>query len=193
MGISTDQEKGFPRRVGMFAGVVTIVAAAAAGVALGLGGFTFVYARGASYLGNDPGACANCHVMRPQLEGWVKSSHRHVASCNDCHTPPGTVAKYGTKALNGFFHSLAFTTGRFPEPIRITERNRRVTESACRGCHGAVVDAIESAPVGSAHRAWVQTSCLACHPGVGHAQNVALGSVDSVFQGFPSNLPKAIR
>src|SRR5688500_9502703 len=105
------------------------------GIALGVAGFTFVYAQGASYLGNDAAACANCHVMRPQLEGWTKSSHGHFASCNDCHTPPGLLPKYGTKALNGFFHSLAFTTGRFPEPIRITDRNRRVTESACRGCH----------------------------------------------------------
>jgi len=152
--------------------------AALVGASAGLAAFTFVYARGASYLGNDAAACANCHVMRGQLDGWVKSSHRHFAACNDCHTPPGLVAKYGTKALNGFFHSLAFTTGRFPEPIRITERNRRVTERACRGCHAAIVEAIDTAARG-------QTSCLACHPGVGHAENVALGSVPPRFRASP--------
>ena len=30
------------------------------------------------------------------------------------------VAKYAVKALNGFRHSYAFTTGNFDEPIRIT-------------------------------------------------------------------------
>ena len=33
-----------------------------AGVAAGVGGFTFVYARGYSYLTNDPKACVNCHT-----------------------------------------------------------------------------------------------------------------------------------
>ena len=38
--------------------------AALSGVTLGLGAYTFVYARGYSYFSNDPEACANCHVMR---------------------------------------------------------------------------------------------------------------------------------
>src|SRR5918998_4852514 len=102
------------------------------GVIFGIGGFTFIYARGYSYLTNDPAACANCHVMREQYDGWLKSSHRAVAVCNDCHTPPGVVGKYYTKASNGFWHSYYFTTTPFPEPIRITARNARVTEQACR-------------------------------------------------------------
>ena len=39
------------------------LAGSAIGIAVGLGGYTFVYARGYSYLTNDPAACANCHVM----------------------------------------------------------------------------------------------------------------------------------
>ncbi|RYE57570.1 MAG: hypothetical protein EOP20_07245, partial [Hyphomicrobiales bacterium] len=65
------------------------VIAVSIGAAVGLGGYTFVYAKGASYLGNDPNACANCHVMQDHLDGWYKSSHRSVATCNDCHTPAG--------------------------------------------------------------------------------------------------------
>ncbi len=33
------------------------------GSLIGVGLFTFIYARGISYLGNDPATCANCHVM----------------------------------------------------------------------------------------------------------------------------------
>jgi cytochrome c nitrite reductase small subunit len=82
------------------------------GCLLGIGGYTFVYAKGYSYLTNDPEACANCHVMREQFDGWTRSSHHGVAVCNDCHTPPGAVPKYVTKARNGFWHSFYFTTGR---------------------------------------------------------------------------------
>lgn len=143
-------------------GAGAVVVALAAGIALGVGGYTFVYARGASYLTNDPAACVNCHVMREQFDGWVASSHRAVAVCNDCHTPPGLVAKYTTKALNGFWHSFAFTTGRFPEPIRINARNRAVTEAACRHCHAAVVEAIDP------HGGRGGLVCTRCHDSVGH-------------------------
>lgn len=102
--------------------------------------------------------------MREQYAGWIASSHRAVAVCNDCHTPHSSLAaKYGVKALNGFWHSVAFTSGRFHEPIRITGRNRAVTEGTCRHCHADVVQAIDAAP---AHGA--PLDCIRCHRSVGH-------------------------
>jgi cytochrome c nitrite reductase small subunit len=134
------------------------------GVALGVGAYTFVYARGGSYLTNDPAACANCHVMQSHYDGWLKSSHRSVATCNDCHTPPGLVPKYATKASNGFWHSFAFTTGRFPDPLRIKPRNHDVTEQACRKCHADVVVAMD----GPSLHGQTALSCVRCHSSVGH-------------------------
>lgn len=145
-----------------------MTAAATCGIALGVGLFTFGYAKGASYMTNDPAACANCHVMEEQYAAWSRGSHRSVAVCNDCHTPPGLVPKYATKAINGWNHSLAFTTGRFPEPIRITPRNRDVTERACRKCHEAVVTAIDAHAARQDARASERLACLACHRDVGH-------------------------
>ncbi len=144
-------------------GIALAVAGALLGVAAGVGGFTFVYAKGSSYLTNDPAACANCHVMQPQYDGWLVSSHRSVAVCNDCHTPPGLIPKYFTKALNGWNHSYAFTSGNFHEPILITGRNREVTEQACRKCHEELTVSIEGA-----HRPGQEMSCLRCHSDVGH-------------------------
>jgi cytochrome c nitrite reductase small subunit len=135
------------------------------GLAAGIGGYTFVYAKGGSYLTNDPAACANCHVMQEQYDGWIKSSHRAVAVCNDCHTPHDIVGKYGTKVSNGWHHSFAFTTGRFPDQIRITPRNRAITEHTCRHCHQEIVQAIE----GPHRDAAEELSCLRCHGSVGHA------------------------
>jgi len=140
------------------------------GAAIGVGFFTFIYAQGGSYLGHDPAACANCHVMNQQFDGWVKSSHRAVAGCNDCHTPHGNlVAKYAVKALNGFRHSWAFTSGDFHEPIAITPLNRSVTESACRHCHEDVAHsmiALDRGDGGDPN----DISCLRCHGSVGHAE-----------------------
>jgi cytochrome c nitrite reductase small subunit len=134
------------------------------GTVTGIGGYTFVYAKGYSYLSNDPAACANCHVMNEQFDGWNHGSHRAVATCNDCHTPSSLIPKYATKAKNGFWHSFYFTTGHFPEPIRITEGNRRVTEGACRACHADIVHAIDPAHA----RQEDATECIRCHRDVGH-------------------------
>ncbi len=134
------------------------------GLLAGLGGYTFVYARGASYLENDPSACANCHVMNEQYAGWQRSSHRAVAVCNDCHTPQDVLGKYATKMQNGFWHSFYFTTGNFPDTIRITSRNLAITEQACRNCHQPVVDAIDP----DRGREADTLSCVRCHVDVGH-------------------------
>ncbi len=135
------------------------------GLAMGVGGYTFVYARGAAYLTNNPAACANCHIMREHYEGWLKSSHHTVAVCNDCHTPSGLLAKYATKATNGFWHSFAFTSGRFADPLHIKPHNRLVTEGACRECHQDLIAAIENRP---SHRGVLP--CTTCHKAVGHQQ-----------------------
>jgi cytochrome c nitrite reductase small subunit len=153
-----------------------------------MGLFTFGYAKGSSYLTNDPAACANCHIMSEHFAAWQKGSHRS-ATCNDCHTPHNIIGKYATKAQNGFWHSFYFTTGRYPDPLRITERNRRVTESACRYCHQPIVDAIEPEvasalrPRNIAHAGLgtslalvasgndpeqTKISCIRCHTYVGH-------------------------
>src|SRR4029450_3364711 len=143
--------------------MLAVVIALVLGATAGLGSFTFVYAKGASYFGNNPNACANCHVMTDHLDGWYKSSHRSVATCNDCHTPAGFVPKYLTKAEHGFFHSLAFTTGEFHDPIQIKERSRRVAENSCRKCHQDIVHDIDLPTALNA-----TMSCIRCHAGVGH-------------------------
>lgn len=142
--------------------ISALVVGAALGVIAGVGSYTFIYAKGASYLTNDPAACANCHVMNEQYDAWLKSSHHAVAACNDCHTPHDPIGKYTTKALNGFWHSYAFTRGGFPEPIQITGRNHRVTEGACLECHGDMTDAIQAPATDDS------PSCTRCHRNVGH-------------------------
>ena len=124
--------------------LLPMIAAALFGALSAVGGYTFIYAKGFSYLGHDAAACANCHVMQNHYGAWLKSSHRSVAVCNDCHTPPGVIPKYFTKALNGFNHSLAFTTGRFPKrsprrraaiatsPWSLRSRGRILRRTGCR-------------------------------------------------------------
>lgn len=149
-----------------------IASAATIGMALGLALFTFGYARGYSYLTNNPSACANCHVMREHYAAWMKASHRSVATCNDCHTPHNLVGKYATKAYNGFWHSFYFTTGNYPDPLRANARNHAIAEASCRSCHAEITDAIEHGTrhgaVQNSEKGKEEFSCIRCHRYVGH-------------------------
>jgi cytochrome c nitrite reductase small subunit len=140
--------------------VVHLVVATLIGVAVGVVGYTFVYAKGAAYLTNDPAACANCHVMRQHYDAWRKSSHHAVAVCNDCHAPADFVGKYLTKASNGWHHSVAFTSGEFHEPIVARDVNKAIVEANCRRCHADLAAAVD----GHAEH----LSCVRCHDSVGH-------------------------
>lgn len=136
------------------------------GLFAGIGTFTFYYGQGHSYLSNDPKACVNCHIMREQYDGWQKSPHHAVATCNDCHTPPGLIAKYVSKAENGFWHSKGFTFQDFHEPIMIKPRNSAILQQNCVSCHASILAGINPHPGDKAK----MLDCVQCHRDVGHGK-----------------------
>jgi cytochrome c nitrite reductase small subunit len=152
-----------------------IILAVLIGLLGGVGGQTFRYAKGVSYLSNDPAACVNCHIMNDQFDSWRKGPHHAVATCNDCHVPTGFLPKYLAKASNGYHHSLGFTLQParpddpdnkpfFHEPIAIKPRNSQILQDNCLRCHD---DFLHSIVRGST---WDEDAirCVHCHRGVGH-------------------------
>ena len=133
------------------------------GLMVGIGSATFYYAKGYSYLLDDPEVCKNCHIMNDEYSSWIKSSHRSVAVCNDCHTPKNFSGKWTIKALNGWNHSYAFTSGDYHNPIQINERNREITEENCRYCHNIFVSKLTFHETKDS-----KIQCTACHTNVGH-------------------------
>ena len=136
--------------------------AVSVGILGGLSLYTFDYAEGTSYFLDDPTACVNCHVMQEQYDDWNRSTHQAVATCNDCHTPHGFPDKWIVKGLNGWNHSVAFTTGNFPNTIQIREFNLDVALNNCVDCHQTMVSNINHPADDRAK------SCVACHGNVGH-------------------------
>ena len=94
-GVALDPRPSRPGRPPVFQlNPLPVLLAVGLGVLAGVGGVTFAYAEGASYLSTDPAACANCHIMQPQYDSWQKSSHHTVAGCIDCHLPADLFGKY---------------------------------------------------------------------------------------------------
>jgi cytochrome c nitrite reductase small subunit len=143
---------------------VLVLFACLLGIPAGVGAFTFVYAKGFSYLSTDPRACVNCHVMNEQYEGWLKSGHRHTATCVECHLPAHGIGKWVAKAEHGFRHSAAFTLQNFKEPIAITPHDLDLVRVNCVRCHQALIEAVADEG-GRPHR---ELECMHCHGSVGH-------------------------
>jgi cytochrome c nitrite reductase small subunit len=150
---------------------LALVLVCALGVAMGIGGYTFRYAEGLSYFSSDPKACVNCHIMRPQFDGWQKASHHAVAVCIDCHLPHDPLPKLIAKAENGYRHSKEFTAQTFAEPIFVQQRGREILQENCVRCHGDLVAAMNW----DASQHDRDGTCLHCHGGVGHGDPARLG------------------
>ena len=144
--------------------------ACAVGVALGVGSFTFRYAKGLSYFSREPSACANCHIMQTQYDAWQKASHHTAAVCIDCHLPHDFVPKYLAKAENGYRHSKEFTAGTFAEPIRVQARGMEILQENCVRCHQDLL-----AELNMAARSHDSADCVRCHSTVGHGESARLG------------------
>jgi cytochrome c nitrite reductase small subunit len=152
--------------------ILPIALAVVVGIAAGIGSYTFRYAEGLSYLSTDPKACVNCHIMRPEYDGWQKSSHHQVAVCVDCHLPHSFIAKYLVKAENGWRHGKMFTLQNFDEPITVKAKGRAVLQENCLGCHGALVHGIVAM---SDPARGDELTCTHCHSGVGHGEKAGIG------------------
>ena len=156
-----------PRRLKGFIGLAAVLT----GILAGVGGFTFLYAEGFSYMSDDPDVCVNCHIMQPQYDSWQKASHHTVARCVDCHLPHDFFRKYLAKADNGWHHSKGFTMQDFHEPIMIKEPNSQVLQENCLACHGDLVHELVVGVNGPAD----EVRCVHCHVEVGHGETTGLG------------------
>ncbi len=116
------------------------------------------------YLGNDPTACNNCHVMDAAYEGWYHGGHKLWAECNDCHTPHDLIPKYFVKARSGFNHVTAFTLGEIPNAIRAKASSREIIQENCIRCHSETVSNIADGQMDA------ERYCFECHRDVAHGE-----------------------
>jgi len=113
-----------------------IVAIVMAGVLVGLG-FLFAYLlRMHTYLGDNPSACVNCHIMTPYYATWSHSSHGRDATCNDCHVPhQNMAAKYLFKGMDGMKHVAYYVTHSEHQAIMAETMSAEVIMDNCIRCH----------------------------------------------------------
>jgi cytochrome c nitrite reductase small subunit len=149
-----------------------------AGAFIGLSFYAAIESKAVSYLSDNPDTCANCHVMTPQYTTWRNSSHREVATCNDCHVPQDNVIKkYAFKAKDGLYHASVFTSRGEPQVIRMKEAGIEVVQNNCVRCHqDQVTDAKLAAYVDDHVENRTERKCWTCHQEVPHGSVHSLSS-----------------
>ena len=130
----TDHLKDLQARLPRSAKVGVILCA---GIIVGLGGLFMYLLRAHTYfIGDDPAACVNCHIMTPYYATWSHSSHGRDATCNDCHVPHQSLAlKYGFKAVDGLKHTAYFVAHAERQAIMAEDLSAEVIMDNCIRCH----------------------------------------------------------
>ncbi|WP_109830432.1 cytochrome c nitrite reductase small subunit [Reichenbachiella versicolor] len=149
------------------------------GAISGLGVYIVNISNATSYLSDDPKTCINCHVMTAEYITWDHSSHREVATCNDCHVPHDNVFnKYYFKAKDGLYHASIFTMRMEPQAIVMKEASAEVVQSNCVRCHKEqVTDAKMASWVFNHEESRTERTCWECHQYVPHGRVKSLSAV----------------
>lgn len=107
--------------------------------------------------------CATCHVMAPEYESFIDSTHAHL-NCNDCHAPTDNYAKKLLFKAEAGFHDIymnTFKSDEIPEVIHATAASEEVINNNCISCHQSTLQDVS-------HDA--KDSCTDCHRFVPHGK-----------------------
>ncbi len=166
------------------------------GIFAGLTIYSFYISKAGSYLSDNPQACINCHIMVPQYATWNHSSHREIASCNECHVPHNNiVSHYYFKAKDGLRHATIFTLRKEPQVIHIKEEGIQVVQQNCLRCHEELIKTAEQQINNTEFHSNRETRlCWECHKETPHGRINSLSIVPNANAPLPeSPVPEWIK
>ena len=165
-----------------------------AGILVGSGCLFLYMLRFTTYLGDNPSACVNCHIMQPYYATWNHSSHGRgegaVATCNDCHVPhENMVRKYAFKGLDGMKHTGAFLAFSEPQVPAAKDPSAQVIMNNCIRCHTELTT--EMVKLGKMDFKMTQDgegkACWDCHRDVPHGGKNSLSATVDAKVPFPDS------
>lgn len=160
------------------------------GVVAGGGGLFLYLLRAHTYLGDDPAACVNCHIMAPYYATWFHSSHSRDATCNDCHVPhENAVKKWTFKGMDGMRHVAAFLTHSEPQVIQANDESAKVIMDNCIRCHTQLnTEFVKTGKIDfMMAQAGAGKACWDCHREVPHGGMNSLSATPDALVPYPAS------
>ena len=156
----------------------------------GVGGLFLYLLRFHTYLGDDPSACVNCHIMTPYYATWMHGAHARNTTCNDCHVPHDNVfRKYYFKGKDGMNHVYKFVTRQERQAIRAIDESAEVIMENCVRCHAT----LNTELVNTGRITYMDVKCDAgkacwdCHRDVAHGKMNSLSSTPAAEVPLPES------
>lgn len=160
------------------------------GIFVGLGGLFLYLLRFHTYLGNDPSACVNCHIMTPYYATWMHGAHARNTTCNDCHVPHDNVfRKYFFKGKDGMNHVYKFVTRQERQSIQAIDESAEVIMENCVRCHTT----LNTELVNTGRITYMDAkcgegkACWDCHRDVAHGKMNSLSSTPEAEVPLPKS------
>lgn len=167
------------------------------GMIVGTGVLFLYFLRAHTYLGDNPAACVNCHIMAPYYATWFHSSHSRDATCNDCHVPQDNfMKKWAFKGTDGMRHVAAYLMRDESEVLRAIPESSQVIMNNCIRCHTQLNT--EFVSTGKVDYMMSQTgegkACWDCHREVPHGGANSLSTTPAALVPYPdSPVPEWLR
>lgn len=184
MKISTLINRLFPSRKWKVFGIVVC------GMVVGGGGLFLYLLRAHTYLGDEPAACVNCHIMAPYYATWFHSSHSRDATCNDCHVPhENAVKKWTFKGMDGMRHVAAFLTHGESQVIQANKESAQVIMNNCIRCHTQLnTEFVKTGKIDyMMAKVGEGKACWDCHRDVPHGGMNSLSSTPNALVPYPAS------
>ena len=132
--------------------------------------------------------CSKCHTMEPMTKAHNISVHGGhnkygvAAQCVDCHLPHDTMAHYIMRKMSFGMRDLYLEFFTDTSDINWTKKREHAKEfvfnSGCLSCHSqldhSVMEKVDPEVVEKADNHTLKTSCIECHPNVGHRWDKAI-------------------
>lgn len=134
-----------------------------------------------SYRSTQTEFCERCHVMKPTIISWKKSTHNKTP-CLACHMKSGATG-YLSAQFKGLDYAITFLKNRVPK--RLTSE---VDSSNCMSCHSSLrKKTVTSKSVRISHKELIAAGyrCVDCHTNTGHAKP----AVTPRYSGMSACLP----
>ena len=160
------------------------------GLIAGLGVYILYMSKAHVYLGDDPAACVNCHIMTPYYQTWFHNSHSKWTTCNDCHVPQDNVfRKYYFKGKDGMRHASIFAIRGEEQVIQAIDESASVIMENCIRCHTQLNT--ELVKTGRMNYDMVKAgqgkACWDCHRDIPHGGTNSLSSTPNALVPYPKS------
>lgn len=122
---------------------------------------------------SNPGTCFRCHLLRPSVESFKKSTHSNFG-CYICHSKAGVVGDIAGR-LSLFRETYIYFRGEYKKPLNPRgELYKKIEDRNCEKCHSPMRPVTARNGIVINHKVHKENNiqCSQCHNRIAHPLDI---------------------